>query len=202
MHHLLSFFLLLPFLLHFICPRPFSFFPLPFPLPPRSLSIHLLLPSVVDFSLAVAVIRSEIDGPALQSSPPLLLLMDLPARPLESFFEPLGVSYPLAGRLMKQPAGGTVASVFNVFLKAQMSLDVLSGFTLLTRPPWYWVGPLAVCTAAWILRDVDVDNWSLSCGSWRFFRNALRGFWPWWGCPLLDTDLRVFLWSFKQTVMF
>ena len=131
---------------------------------------------MVDFSLALAVIRSEIDGPALQSSPPLLLLMDLPARPLESFFEPLGVSYPLAGRLMKRPAGGTVASVFNVFLKAQMSLDVLWGFTLLTRPPWYWVGPLAVHAAAWILRNVDVVNWSLSCGSWRFFGNALHGF--------------------------
>ena len=66
------------------------------------LSIHLsspllplfLLPSAVDFFLAVAVIRSEMDGPAPQSSPSPLLVMDLPARPLESFFEPLGVSYP------------------------------------------------------------------------------------------------------------
>lgn len=55
--------------------------------PPHSLSLLLFLPlSAVDFSLAVAVIRSEMDGPALQSSPSLLLLMDLPARTSESFF--------------------------------------------------------------------------------------------------------------------
>lgn len=63
----------------------------PFPLPSLFLLFLqpplplILLPSVVDFSLVVAVIHTEMDGLALQSFPPLLLVMDLSVRLLESF---------------------------------------------------------------------------------------------------------------------
>lgn len=86
-----------PFFPSFNPPLPFSsLFPLHPPLP-------LSLPA--DFSLAVAVICSEMDGSAQQSSSTPLFLMDLPAQPLESFFEPLGFSYPLCVRLMERAAG-------------------------------------------------------------------------------------------------
>lgn len=93
--------------------------PLLWALAPSPLRLLFLLPSLVDFSLMVAVIRPEMDGLVLQSFPSSLLLMDLPARPLESSTSCLVLATPQWRA--DETAGWEEGHIcLNVFLKAQM----------------------------------------------------------------------------------